>query len=380
MSTRYSDNAQAAVRMGPIPTARSGYASKIRLKLQTGWKRIGAISAPAACFAFLILVCAPGSAFAQAQTPPKALPAAPPTAPQAPPAEPGSSIAEEASPIPGDWAPELLYGIWNSSNADASEALYRAAFAAGPDVIPQLEAALKDDRTAEFAAQSLAFIGGNRALEILGGLANDPRDLGLKRFFYGALAEIDTPEATQVLLNAIANADAEHDRTVTEAAILALTVRSDATLISRLTELAAKAGDPVIRDDLENAADVMGARSKYLASAEGSSPDFSLDRAVRTYFIPALEVPAAPPSTPSPAHTARSAATHPAAKSEPEANVRLDQVTFSPDKLRALAAVSFTVPGAVAHYDMVLAKRSGNWQLASVWLGTEEETPGAVAK
>ena len=48
-------------------------------------------------------------------------------------------------------------------------ALFHASFAAGPDLVPFLEASLKDDRTAEFAAQSLAFIGGDKALKILNG-------------------------------------------------------------------------------------------------------------------------------------------------------------------------------------------------------------------
>jgi hypothetical protein len=325
----------------------------------------------------MIVFCGPASALAQSPSSPNA-PAPATAAP--PPAQPESAPVNEPTPvpIPDDWAPELLYGIWNSSNPEAAEALYRAAFAAGPDVIPQLEAALKDDRTAEFAAQSLAFIGGNRSIESLSRLAGDPRNLGLRRFFYGALAEIDSPEAERILLDAVAHADAEPDRTITETAILALTVRTDAALISKMKDLESKARDPVIRDDLENAADVIAARGKYLASVEGSSPDFSLDRAVRTYFIPALEAP--PASTPKPAARPRSskpAASHPPAGSQPEAGVRVDHVTLSPDKTRALVAVSFTVPGAVAHYDMVLQKQGGNWHLASVWLGPEEEIPAS---
>ncbi len=122
---------------------------------------------------------------------------------------------------------ELLDAIERSPNPEAQDALYRAAVAAGPAIIPQLEEALKDDRTAEFAAQALAFIGGAQAMQILWKLQSDTRDLSLRRFYYGALGEFDAPEATQTLLAAINRADEEPDRTVTEAAILALTVRSD---------------------------------------------------------------------------------------------------------------------------------------------------------
>ncbi|HET7841035.1 MAG TPA: HEAT repeat domain-containing protein [Terriglobia bacterium] len=326
-----------------------------------------------AMWCVVLSVCLPVLAASQAQPQAKPSPPASTSAPQAPVAGTISGSTDDAPPLAGDWAPELLYGIWNSPNSDASEALYGAAFAAGPDLIPQLDAALKDDRTAEFAAQSLAFIGGNRALEILSGLVRDPRDLGLKRFLYGALGEMDTPEATQALFDAIANADREPDRTITETAILALTVRSDAGVAARLRELETKAQDPVIRDDLQNAADVIAARAKYFASPEGASPDFSLERAVKTYFIPALETPSAPaPAKPAHAPGAKGAAAPP----EPQAKVSVDHVVFSPDHGRALARVSFSVPGAIAHYDMVLAKQAGNWRLASVWLGSQEETQG----
>jgi hypothetical protein len=327
-----------------------------------------------AVWCVVICACGPVLAVSQAQPQEKSSPPASTSAPQTATGTSDASTNDEA-PLPGDWAPELLYGIWNSPNSDASEALYGAAFAAGPDVIPQLEAALKDDRTAEFAAQSLAFIGGNRALEILSSLVRDPRNLGLKRFLYGALGEIDTPEATQVLFDAISNAGKEPDRTITETAILALTVRSDAALAARMRELETKAQDPVIRDDLQNAADVIAARAKYFASPEGADPDFSLDRAVKTYFIPALETPSAPaPPKPARAPGAKGATTRPAAPPEPQAKVSVDHVVFSPDRARALARVSFSVPGAIAHYDMVLAKQAGNWRLASVWLGSQEAT------
>jgi hypothetical protein len=324
----------------------------------------------------LWLFCNLGAPFGGSQQTPSSAPPAAAAGPQQPATPTARASDEETAPLPGDWAPELLYGIWNSPNPQASEALYHAAFAAGADVIPDLEAALKDDRTAEFAAQSLAFIGGNRALEILAKLADDPRDLGLVRFFYGALAEVDSPQATDVLLRAIAKSDAQPDRTITEAAILALTVRTDPALVPRLKELGTKVQDPVVRDDLENAADVITARAKYLASPQGQNPDFSLDRAVRTYFLPALEAPA--PSTPArhpaaPRPRSESSKAHRADPGEPPVSVRIEHLTFSPDKARALARVAFEVPSAIAHYDMVLEKRGGNWRLASVWLGSEEE-------
>lgn len=328
------------------------------------------------CVLLVFLACGVASAAGQSAPAPATSPPAGSSAGRAagaPPAPP----EEEAQPLGGDWAPDLLYEIWNSSNPAASEALYHAAFAAGPAVIPDLEAALKDDRTAEFAAQALAFMGGNRALEILSKLVNDRRDLGLKRFFYGALGEADSPEATRVLLDAIANSDSEPDRTITEAAVLALTVRSDAGLVPKLRGLESKVRDPVVRDDLENAADVIGARAKYLALPENQNPDFSLDRAVRTYFIPALETspPAAAPArrlASAPGGAAK--APHPDPE-EPPVRVKIDRLTFSPDQTRALARVVFEIPSAIAHYDMVLAKRAGNWRLASVWLGSEEEKP-----
>jgi hypothetical protein len=319
------------------------------------------------CFVFGL-----AGAAGQSQEPAKSAPASAPAPAQAQPASPPAT-GEDATPIPGDWPTELLYNIWNSPNSQASEALYAAAFAAGPALIPDLQAALKDDRTAEFAAKSLAFTGGPHALEILAQLTSDPRDLGLKRFFYGALAEIDSPQATQVLLDAIANAASEPDRTITEAAILALTVRSDPALIPKLHELEAKAQDPVIRDDLENAAEVISARAKYLAQPANQNVDYSLDRAVRTYFIPALEAPPEPARrTPQAPRGAAKARTAPPA--DPPVNVKITHLTFSPDRTRALARVEFLIPSAVAHYDMVLQKQGGNWRLASVWLGEEEET------
>ncbi len=119
--------------------------------------------------------------------------------------------------------------------------MLRATFAAGPAIIPQLAAALKDDRTAEYAAQSLAYIGGDQALPILWKLLSDPRDLNLRRFTYGALAEFDSPQATDMLFDVINKSDDEPDRTVTEAAVIALTVRTDTTSASAPSRLGEKA-------------------------------------------------------------------------------------------------------------------------------------------
>ena len=292
-------------------------------------------------------------------------------APEAPPA-----VAEEEQPAPGDWAPELLYGILNSPNEEALRALLRAAFAAGPAIIPQLTEALKDDRTAEFAAQALAFIGGDQALDTLWKLLADPRDLNLRRFTYGALAEYESPQATDVLFDVINKSDAEPDRTVTETAVIALTVRSDAKLLSRLREAESKLQDVVIRDDLDNARAVIEARAKYLASPEGKNAGGSVDSAVRTYFIPALEMPPSPEVAPaSPARKAEGKAAPAPARApfKPLVSVEIRSVTLTPDKNRALSQVVFEDPTAMAYYDIVLQKRSGDWAIASVWLGPEVE-------
>jgi hypothetical protein len=297
-----------------------------------------------------------------------------------------STIEEEKLP-PGDWAVELIDQVAASPNPDARDALYRAVMAAGPGVIPQLEQALKDDRTAEFAAQSLAYLGGEKALRNLWELVSDPRDLNLRRFYYGALAEFDAPDATQSLLTVIKRADNEPDRTVTEAAILALTVRSDARLVPPLQEALANTKDVVIRLDIENAIEVIGRRAKYLASPQKKAGG-SLDQAVRTYFAPALE--SAPPveiSPPAPkASASRTGAARPPVRTtvrtppapKPEVNVQIRELAFSPDKSRALARVIFEDPSASASYDMVLQKQYGDWAVASVWLGAEVEK--AVAK
>jgi hypothetical protein len=286
---------------------------------------------------------------------------------------------EEEKPLPGDWAVRLLDALERSPNPEAQDALFRAVAAAGPAVIPQLEEALKDDRTAEFAAQALAFIGGEKAIQILWKLQSDPRDLNLRRFYYGALGEYDAPEATQTLLDVINRADAEPDRTVTEAAIVALTVRSDPKLLAPLREVAAKIKDVVIRLDLENALEVIERRAKYLASPQAKQAGGSLEQAVRTYFMPALESapPALAPKPPA-QRTAAAKPAAPAAPPKPAVNVQIQHIMLSPDKTRALARVVFEDPTAAAYYDIVLQKRYGDWVVASVWLGSEVEKPSAT--
>ena len=288
---------------------------------------------------------------------------------------------EEEPYIPGDWAPALLDAILSSPSPDAREALLDAAFAAGPPIVPHLAAALKDDRTAEFAAQSLAYIGGDQALAILSKLVKDPRDLNLRRFLYGALGEFQSPEATRGLLDALARADKEPDRTVTEAAILALTVRSDASLLPPLRQTEAKIKDVVIHDDLENAIEVIETRARYLASPEGKKEGVSVERAVRTYFYPALEPsptaeetskPKLKDAKPAKSTPVKSTAIKPAPP-KPAVTLEIQSLTFSPDKSRALAHVVFEDPTALANYDMVLQKQYGDWTIASVWLGAEAE-------
>lgn len=305
--------------------------------------------------------------------------------------------------MPGDWAPELLDGILSSPNAEARDSLLDAAFAAGPGIIPQLEASLKDDRTAEFAAQSLAFIGGPQALPILARLMSDPRDLGLKRFYYGAMGEFPSSQANQVLLYALDHADTEPDHMVTESALIALTVRSDASLIPELREREAKIKDFVIHDDLDNAMEVIRASARYLASPQARKAGGSIDQAVRTYFMPALEPPAArapvskaaeeagrhPPDSGTrgePGNHRGPAATKstakPTARSDsdaPPVKIDIRHLTFSPNRERALARVVLDTPAAMAYYSIVLQKQAGDWMVASVWLGSEVEKPGTGA-
>ena len=302
-----------------------------------------------------------------------------------PPATVPMSVEEE-KPLPGDWAVEFLDKLANSPNTEASEKLYRATMAAGPQVIPQLEEATKDDRTAEFAAQSLAYLGGEKAMRILWTLVPDPRDLDLRRFYYGALAEFDSPDAIKTLLDVIRRADQEPDRTVTEAAILALTVHSDPKLLEPLREAHDNIKDIVIRLDLENAMEVIGRRAKYLAASDKKAGG-SIEHAVRTYFAPALAT--APPA---PRHVAaqpaaKSSARIPTAKRirkppapKPLVDVHILNVTLSPDQTRALARVTFEDPSATAYYDIVLQKRYGDWYVASVWLGAEVEKQSVTPK
>jgi hypothetical protein len=283
--------------------------------------------------------------------------------------------------IPGDWAPELLDTILNSPNQDAPNALMDATFAAGPAIVPQLEAALKDDRTAEFAAQSLAYIGGRRALDILQKLVSDPRDLNLRRFSYGALGEFSTAQATQILLDVIARSDDEPDRTVTEAAVIAFTVRADESLIPALKQVQGKIKDIVIHDDLENAMDVIQSRAKFLASPEGKGAGDSVEQAVRSYFGPALG-PQPDPTEATP-HAVRDPKTgkmtvKPPIKDKPLVSVEVQKLIFSPDKSRALAHVVFEDPSAAANYDIVLQKDFGSWKIASAWLGAEREKPPVI--
>jgi hypothetical protein len=321
-------------------------------------ERLGRVLQGLLLMACCFLVSASGAA--QQSSPP----ASPEKIPAGQTLDKGSGEQAE-EPLPGDWAPELLDGILSSPNAAAADSLFRAAFAAGPGIIPQLAQALKDDRTAEFAAQSLAFIGGDSAMQILWKLQDDERDLNLRRFCYGALGEYDTDQATQTLFRIINKSDAEPDRTVTEAAIMALTVRTDRKLTELIQQAEKKVTDFVIRDDLENALDVIQIRAKYLATPEGKQAGGSVDAAVRTYFIPAL---LAPPSSPAdvPAHRI---------PTKPEVKVEIQNLTFSPDQQRALAAVTLEDPSAVAKYDLVLQKRLGNWEVVSVWLGSEIEKP-----
>ncbi len=318
-----------------------------------------------------VLLCfgslrAEGAVAAQQKPASTAATAAQPKAPSgeaaAPPAHAPDSTADVA-PLPGDWAPELLDGILSSSNSSAREALYDAAFAAGPGLIPQLDAALRDDRTAEFAAQCLAFLGGESAMRILATLVYDKRDLDLRRFYLGALGEYPDPDITQALIEAIAKSDAEPDRTVTEAAIWALSVRSDPSLPEKLQQAEGKLEDFVIRDDIDNVRQVISARARYLASAEGKKAGGSIPEAVHTYFIAALQ---------SPLRGARPGGAPQAAEAQP-AKMQIERVTFTPDSTRALARVALSDSEDSADYDIVLQKEVGDWKVVSVWMNSETE-------
>jgi len=323
-------------------------------------------------------------------------------APSAPPDKASAAVAssetkedEDAEGLPPqDWAVQLMDAMVNGPSGEARDALLDAAFAAGPAVIPQLQAALKDDRTAEFAAQALAYMGGGDALKILAGLLDDPRDLDLRRFYFAALGEYKAPEASKILLYAMNHADEEPDRTVTEAAILALTVQADTSMVPQLEAADKKIKDYVLHDDLENAIAVIQTRAQFLASPAAPKPGGSVDDAVRTYFLPALEPPisaqgAGSPKPPHASPTSVTGAPHGSprpplkptagkpAKLEGPPGVKVDiqGLTFSPNNERALARVLFATPEALANYDMVLQKREGNWNVASVWLNSEAERP-----
>jgi hypothetical protein len=204
----------------------------------------------------------------------------------------------------------------------------------------------------------------------------------LRRFSYGALAEFDSPHATDILFDVINRSDDEPDRTVTEAAVIALTVRTDTTLLPRLLASSKKLQDVVIRDDLDNARAVIEERAKYLASPEGRKSGGSIEAAVRTYFLPALEpppAPEAPAASPAGKVVGKASPTPPLAKPKSLITVDVRSITLSPDKNRALARVVFEDPTAMAFYDFILEKRLGDWKLASVWLGPEAEkrAPGS---
>jgi hypothetical protein len=274
---------------------------------------------------------------------------------------PASPAAKERNELlDAEWSPENLYTILTSPNPESTDNLYRAAFEAGPVIIPKLESALKDDRTAEFAAQTLAYLGGQAALADLAKLVNDPRNLDLRRFYYGALGGSDDPQNINILLNKIRTSDQEPDRTATRDAILALSISSDPSLVPKLQEAEKEVTDPVIQDDIETAATVIGLRAKYLASPAGKNSGDSVNQAIRTYFMPALE---------------ESSAGDSAGQQDSRVEIHILNLTYSPDKNSVLASVDFENPQAVASYRMVLQKKQTQWEVASVWLGEEREKP-----
>ncbi|TAM84789.1 MAG: HEAT repeat domain-containing protein [Acidobacteria bacterium] len=275
-------------------------------------------------------------------------------------ASPPASVEQERSRLLNEeWDPAKLYAILTSQDPEAGEDLYRAAFAAGPAIIPKLETALKDDRTAEFAAQTLAYFADGRSFDILAKLLQDPRDLDLRRFYYGALGGTGNPHDIEILMNKVLASDHEPDRDVTQTAILALSISSDAALVPRLRQAEMQISDPAIQDDLETAATVVELRARFMATPEGKSSSSSLEQAIRSYFMPALKPPAGTG----------------AGEQNAGVEVRVKETTYSPDKSRALAAVDFENPDAVASYHLVLQKNQAGWNVASVWLGEEREKP-----
>ena len=272
-----------------------------------------------------------------------------------------AAVAQERNHLLNEqWDPAKLYESLSSQDPEASENLYRAAFAAGPAIIPKLENALKDDRTAEFAAQTLAYFGDAKSMAILEELLNDPRNLDLRRFYYGALGGSTDPRDVEILLNKIRTSDHEPDRTVTRDAVLALSISSDAALVPKLRQAEKQITDPVIQDDLETAAMVVGMRARYMATPAGKRSGNSVEQAIRSYFMPALQaMPGAGGAGEQPSGV----------------EVNIKNLTYSPDKTRVLAAVNFENPEAVASYQMVLQNSQSGWKVASVWLSDEHEKP-----
>jgi hypothetical protein len=130
---------------------------------------------------------------------------------------------------------------------------------------------------------------------------------------------------------------------------------------------------------LDNARAVIAERAKYLASPEGKKSGGSIESAVRTYFMPALEPPPGSPVRPASAArnaVGKSSGVPSTAPPRPGVSVSIRSLTLSPDQNRALARVVFEDPSAMAYYDFVLQKRAGDWTIASVWLGPEVEKPG----
>jgi hypothetical protein len=333
------------------------------------------LSRPIFCIlfsAFSLVSAAPG----RAQEPGKDAAAPPPAQAQESELPPDQPIEEDEKPLPGDWAVALLDKIANSPNPEARDGLLRVAMAVGPAAIPMLEPALQDDRTAEFAAQALAFIGGEKALKLLYGLQTDKRDLNLRRFYYGALAEFEVPEANETLIEVIKKADSEPDRTVTETAIVALTVRSNPQVLPALREARKNLQDLVIQLDLESAIEVIERRTKQPATATQRSAG-SIESAVRNYFAPALDFPPEPETPPAVKRTPTPGApAKPAPRPTPPppaVNVHIENIAVSPDQSRALARAIFEDPTASAIYDIVLQKKFGEWTVASVWTGAQEE-------
>lgn len=272
---------------------------------------------------------------------------------------PAAVVKQRDQLLHEQWDPARLYAMLSSQDPEASEDLYRGAFAAGPAIIGKLEKALVDDRTAEFASQELAWFADARSMAILQKLLKDPRDLDLRRFYYGALGGADDPGDVEILLNQVRNSDHEPDRTVTRNAILALSVSSDAALAAKLRQVEQQITDPVIQDDLDTAAMVVGMRARYMATPAGKRSGSSVTQAIRSYFMPALQ--------------AMPSAGDAGQPSGVEVNVK--NLTWWPDNARVLAAVDFENPEAVASYQMVLQKNQAGWKVASVWLGDEREKP-----